>query len=396
MKRAGDLWTKRRIDNVLALAADVPGMSITGKEWDQHEMYLAVKNGMIDLRNGEPLEGKPYLYIRSHLECNYPDIGGYSANWEKFISEFCEGVAMATGAVHEEVIGFMRRFFGYCLTGKTGEHKFVIMYGKEGRNGKGTLLETLHAVLGKDLSSDIPAKTLMFNPLNDSEGATPFRMSLKGKRLVWASEPRDRVKLDNALIKLLSGGDTIGGRNLFEGKTEFPPTHKLVLLTNGKPSLPAEDAALWERVIFIPFGMRWVDDPKRPNERLRIKDLDKLLLQEVEGILSWLVRGCLEWQEQGLNVPKELIAATQTYRDEEDTIKSFVEECLEESPALSMKASEVYELYTEWCQENEKDALKKNTFGQQVSELIGKSIHRNDGSYYEGIQRAGYTKPTDV
>src|SRR5690606_9649428 len=103
----------------------------------------------------------------------------------------------------------------------------------------------------------------------------------------------------------------------------------LILVTNPKPHMPADDNALWERVLLIPFEQRFLSNPNpaAANEHQADSKLKEKLQQESSGILAWLVRGFLAWQSSGLNAPDTVKAATETYREEEDTIGLFLADC---------------------------------------------------------------------
>ena len=67
--------------------------------------------------------------------------------------------------------------------------------------------------------------------------------------------------------------------------------------------------------------------PKRPTSDRLTPALKEQLREERSGILAWLVRGCLAFQQQGLAIPSSITLSTEKYRDEEDTILHFLNEC---------------------------------------------------------------------
>src|SRR5207244_13054074 len=71
------------------------------------------------------------------------------------------------------------------------------------------------------------------------------------------------------------------------------------------------------------------------------------------GILAWLVQGCLAWQKRGLVIPSSILLATEKYRDEEDRILQFINECCFIHPHASVKASSLYSTYKNWCEDNQ-------------------------------------------
>jgi putative DNA primase/helicase len=374
IKRAGSLQTRKRADNVLFFAARSPEIALTGEEWDRNPWVLGCENGVIDLRTGELRPGRPDDYIRSHVPYDWKGIDTTCPTWEAFQES-------VTGK-DQQIVNFKARLFGYGITGLTIEHVLPIPWG-EGRNGKSTELETLGEVLGKDLATSSQADTLMDTNNKAGEGPKPFVYALRGKRIVWASESNEGRRINSGLVKQLTGGDTLTVRTLHSNPVSFAPSHLVLLITNNKPHMSAEDTALWDRVILIPYTQRFVDDPKAPNEGKADKNLREKLAAEREGILAWLVRGCLEWQRQGLNVPAKLKAATEAYRNEEDTLGLFESERCIKGPSLTTRGGLLYADYQEWAKINGIEPLSLPAFGIRMKKRY--EHKESHGIWYLGI-----------
>jgi len=201
---------------------------------------------------------------------------------------------------------FMQRAVGYALTGDVGEQCLFVMWGT-GANGKSTFVETLHALLG-DYAQKAEMRTLLHR---DTDTVRNDLARLRGARLVSAVEIGRGKRLNEELVKELTGGDTITARFLVREYFEFRPEFKLFLAVNHKPQIHGTDEAIWRRVKLVPFN---VYIP--PEER--DKALGGKLRAELPGILNWALEGCLEWQRGGLREPEEVIAATADYRREQD------------------------------------------------------------------------------
>lgn len=356
-KRANLLQAKKRADNVIFLAAAQEELALSGDEWDADPWLLGVENGVIDLRTGEHRPGRPSDYIRAHAPSYFQAIDTPAPRWERFISEIFNG--------DQELMGFLQRLLGYGITGLTREHILPVFIGPDGRNGKSTLLETLGAVLGPDLATSSQADSLM-DLGGRGDGPRPFVFALRGKRLVWASESNEGRRLNAGLVKQLTGGDKLNVRTLHSKPVEFSPTHMLLLITNHRPHIPADDQAIWDRVFLLPFTMRFIDNPTKPNERKADKALKETLRTEAPGILAWLVRGCLSWQREGLLPPRVVKAATEEYRAEEDTLSQFIAECCVISEGAKTGGLKLYEAYTAWARESGEKPMSKNAFGQRL------------------------------
>ena len=166
---------------------------------------------------------------------------------------------------------------------------------------------------------------------------------------------------------------------------EFLPTHKLILLTNHKPIIPAEEYAAWERVVLIPFTLSYKDNPKEFYERKRDPYLKDKLLKESSGILSWLVKGFLLWQKEGLNPPDQVKVATKEYQRNEDVIGQFIDEsCVVRSDGQA-QARPLYDWYKKWCEHNSYSPLGSRKFGERMKERFERT-EISGKRYYKGLE----------
>jgi putative DNA primase/helicase len=374
------LHTLKRKKIVLQLAAfGDNSLGITGDEWDQNPWLLGFPNGIYDLKTRKFRHGRPQDYVRK--VCTEEWLGeDYPAPvWEQTLLEIFNGT--------KTLLGFFWRLMGMALIGEVLEHIYIILWGK-GRNGKGTILETIAHVLGP-LAGPIRAETLLDQGRPGSSSApTSDIMSLRGMRLVWASETDEGRKLNAGKTKYLVGGDTLVGREVY-GKHEikFAPSHTLFLLTNHLPLVPASDYAFWKRAYLLPFELSFVDKPSLPFERPRDPNLPTKLKKEGSGILAWLVRGCLEYQDRGLDAPEEVRFATREYQKRSDILGKFLEECTERNPTAKVQAGQLWDAYGLWCGQNNLQRKSRLWFSDQLSEVYG---FKKDGTgrnvYYIGIE----------
>jgi putative DNA primase/helicase len=340
-------------------------------------MLISCPNGVIDLNTGGFRPGKPDDYIKVACPTEWKGINEPCPEWDNFQLQIFNGDL--------ELVGYVRRLNGYTISGQRKERVLPIPWGI-GWNGKGTTFETLEYTLG-DLAGPVPSEILLEDGKNYRTGGspTPEIMRLRSKRLVWASETNEGRKLNAGKVKLLTGGDTLVGRDPFGKKlVSFPPTHTLFLMTNHKPKANADDFALWERINLIPFELSFVDKPTEPHERKRDKHIVDRLKKEAPGILAWLVRGFFEWKQQGLNPPAKVTDATAEYRETEDTIGQFIAEQCVVNESARVKASEFYKQYETWCEENGHKPVWGNTFGQRIVAKFPKKS-TNKGFCYLGV-----------
>lgn len=380
-KRISALRTMRRRNNCLYAAhtCDEP-LAIHGRELDQNPWLLPVANGVVDLKTGKLRDGRPEDYMMRACPFEYHGIEESREAWEKVLMEIFED--------DDLVVDFMQRLFGAAVVGYQFEHVFPVLTGPGGRNGKSTIVETISHVLGP-MAGPIRAELLLDTyQIQSSAGPTPDIMSLRGLRFAFASETKEGVKISAAKVKWLTGGDELSGRNPHDKyETTFEPTHTLFLLSNFKPAADANDKAFWERMLNVPFNVRFLKnrEPREENERKADLFLKDKLMAEASGILGWLVEGCLKWQMEGLKPPPKVVAETQDYMEDEDNFGAFVDHCLEKGGDLSINATELYDAFEAWWKRYVgRWVPKQKKFGKQMREYF--ECQKRGGIYvYYGV-----------
>ena len=379
-RRRDKVNTLHRQQSVLKLAATGRnGLVMTGDEWNADPWSIQAGELLIDLKTGEARPGLPGDYINKAAPTQWKGLNEPAEQWEQFmLSVFNQNV---------ELVQYVQRVLGAALVGVPGQQEFYIFWG-EGRNGKGTILETLKEVLGEGLAGPIRSEMIMDARQMGSNGPNPELLDLQGKRIVWASETREGQKLNAEKIKLFTGGDTLSSRyNYSNDMISFKPTHTLFMLTNNKPRIAAGDTAVWDRLRLIPFQMRFVDKPSRNNERPKDINLQEKLLQESSGILAWLVRGCLDWQAAGnLNPPEIVTEHGEEYRLDEDPVQQFVNEKCLTGTGYKAQAKPLHDSFSKWFAETYGEKTSVPSL-KRFSDRLRRNFHREEGRnvWFHGI-----------
>jgi len=319
------------IKQTLSLAkAELP-IADSGENWDSDPLLLGVANGVIDLRDGTLRDGKPDDRITMHVECEFhPD--AQCPKWNKFLDETFSG--------DQAVISFIKRAVGYSLTGMTGEQCLFLCYGS-GANGKSTFLETIRWITG-DYSCTLPFSA--FELAGRSSIPNDVAM-LVSRRFVTAVETNEAVRLNEARIKALTGGDEISARFLHREFFSFRPTAKLWLAFNHKPIVVDDSEGFWRRIRLIPFTKQFLGSAAN-------KELPGQLREESSGILNWAVTGCGEWIQSGLGMPPPVDEATRVYRKESDPVEAFLSErCVTKQDGW-VSSADLGEAYKNWATDN--------------------------------------------
>lgn len=356
---------------------------VEAKVWDANPWLLGTKHGAIDLRTGTLRSGHPNDYIRTIIPTEWRGLDKPAPRFERFLQEI---FADREERERAELIAFLQRALGYGITGQVNEHIFLLLYGKEGRNGKDTLMHVLSHVLGQAVGA-VSQDVLIAGGRSCAPGsAKPHLRSLQGKRIVWASEPDKGARFATDQIEILTGGDSIVVRQLYAREITFKPSHLLILLSNHRPEVNSTDRTFWERICPIVFNMRFVARPEQPNERQRDIHLAHDLEAEASGILAWLVRGALEWYRLGLAMPQDVLRAREEYRAEKSTVADFVRERCALEVSAQTPASALYKAYRAWATESNLTPVGNNQFAREMRQIEGVSWQRSrNNRLYLGI-----------
>ncbi len=360
-KRITQVRTKYRKKRILELTSiGSNGIGITGDEWDQKPMLLACTNGVINLKNGQLLQGTPEQFLKTACPTVYDRKAPPPEQFIKFLNSILDG--------DQNLIAYIKRLFGYALLGKVIERIIVIFYGEKGQNGKGTLLEVICEVLGPLASVVVPELLLKQHFSKNPASPSPEILALQGKRLTWASETNAGREFDVGRVKWLVGGEKLTGRGMYaKNPVTFDPSHTLFLVTNNKPEAPFEDQAFWYRVHLVSFNLSFVENPKEKYERKRIANMREILMQEAPGILKWMVEGCLEYQKYGsLKKPGKVAAETHEYKKGVDQFDAFKEDCLEKKPKIKTRGNQMYKVYEIWAKDNGRRIMDNTEFGKKL------------------------------
>jgi P4 family phage/plasmid primase-like protien len=368
-EHANNSEAAKSIRAMIDLGRALPGIPIMPAEMDTDTWLFNVRNGTLDLRSGKLREYNRSDHITKLCPIEYhPD--AVCPTWERFLGAIFPD---DEDEPDMELITFMQRWLGRCLTGDVSEQNLPIFWGC-GANGKSTLVNAVLDTLGSDYSMKANADLLM---TSRSERHPTELASLFGMRLVVASETHQGRHLNETLVKDLTGGEPIRARRMREDFWEFKPTYKIVLLTNHKPRVAGTDEGIWRRLRLVPFTTTFWDpaDPGKnpdqlPSNLRQDKQLSQKLAAEREGILAWLVRGCMDWQRDGLTLPAKVRVATTDYRQSEDLIAQWLEECcITGSHDFRCRAADLFSNYRAWCERaGEEDIMNQKSFGDSLSE----------------------------
>lgn len=337
-----------------ALQAAKPMLLKKITDFDSQEFLLNAPDATYDLQDGSSKAHESEDLI-TKMTAVSPSTEGMDL-WMKALENFFCG--------DQELIDYVQQIVGLSAIGKVYVEALVIAYG-EGSNGKSTFWNTIARVLGT-YSGTISADALT---VGCKRNVKPEMAELKGKRLVIAAELEEGMRLNTSIVKQLCSTDEVSAEKKYKDPFKYVPTHTLVLYTNHLPRVGANDDGTWRRLIVIPFNAKI-------SGKGDIKNYSDFLAEKAGGaVLSWIIDGAKKAikNDYKLKSPKVVQDAINRYRENNDWLSSFIEECCEVNKSYEQKSGEFYQEYRSYC--------------ARTGEYT-----RSTTDFYTGLEIAGFEK----
>lgn len=331
----GKFGSKNKRDTLIKDAADC--CYISSEELDCNPNLFNCQNGTfeIDTMKFRPHNGEDYITKISNVVY---DEKAVSEEWNKFINEVLPH--------DKEKVKYLQKAVGYSLSGQCSLETCFILYGATTRNGKSTLVSTISYMLGDSngYARTAQPEVLAIRKNKDSRNASEDIARLAGCRFLNVSEPPQSMAFDAALLKTLTGRDTITARFLFQGSFEYVPQFTLFINTNYLPKVLDETLFTSNRINVIEFNRHFSPEEQDINlkDRLRTE-------QNISGLFNWCIEGLKLFRQEGLKPPMSVGIATRQYAQQSDKLGNFIDECLEECQGGGCTAKDAYEVYKKWC-----------------------------------------------
>lgn len=350
-----------------ALQAAKPMLLRDIKEFDSQEFLLNTPAATYDLRTGTSSEHSADNLI-TKVTAVSPDDENMDIWLEAVNSFFCGD---------SELIEYVQQIVGLAAIGKVYMEALIISYG-EGRNGKSTFWNTIARVLGS-YSGSISADALT---VGCKRNVKPEMAELKGKRLVIAAELEEGMRLNTSVVKQLCSTDEVSAEKKYRDPFRYTPTHTLVLYTNHLPRVGANDEGTWRRLIVIPFNAKI-------EGKADIKNYADYLAEKAGGAaLSWIIEGAKKVIECNfkLTVPQCVREAIEHYRENNDWLSMFIEDCCEVDPSYTQKSGELYQEYRAYCTRTGEYTRSTTDFYTGLYTVGFEKRKLKNGNYIVGIR----------
>ncbi len=346
------LLDTRSIDHILKEAASLTGIATSAAQLDKATNYFNVQNGTLVFNDSG------FQFTRHNPEHRLTKISNFSYDKDAIAPEY-QNFEKLIFQNNDGLICFNRQYIASAISGHQ-EDSICFIIGEKANNGKSTYCENYFYLFGH-YSQKVRCNTLANRNENISQ-ARPDLLKLRGAKLVLFEEIPQGFKINDALLKDITGGDSITARNLYSGsEITYKPQFKALLYGNHKPGINGNDEGIKRRVKYIPFEYKFskteCDNNPKPKVLKQFKD-------ESAGILNLLLHEYQQSRENGFTQPREVSNATNEYLEDNDIYKTFIQDCYTPLPGSTIPFNDAYNdfiIYT-----NNRNDLNNNTISKKA------------------------------
>ena len=294
---------------------------------NQNSNLIGLKNGIYDLETFEFRKGNPEDYVSLSMGCKY----NQDLNWENEDVKFCMDYLNSLQTKKENA-EYMIYLLSQFLYGGNKSNKMFFFYG-EGCNGKSILINILQKLFHKYYTS-ASSSILQSKNKGKSSDAKPEIVKLKNKRLIIIQEGEPNLEIQSSFMKLITGGDTISARGLYEEEADIILQGKIIYICNKMPPLDDYTYGTLRRILKINFDKKFIDPKtKRPedfevNESPQIENIYKIMVtpKKLEALLWIFIEYYKKYSVIGLKPPKDVLETIEKYKIESNQYLKFLKE----------------------------------------------------------------------
>jgi P4 family phage/plasmid primase-like protien len=360
-------------NNIMREAAEIFYDNEFVKNMDTNKYLLCFNNGVVDFKNKVFRDGYPEDYITKTTKINYTPYDLTNEDFLKSLNEINEFMQKLFPI--QDLNKYMWDHLSSCLIGANKNQTFNVYHGS-GSNGKSIIADLMSVTLG-EYKGTVPI-TLVTEKRGLIGGTSDEVLKLKGVRYAVMQEPSKGVKLNEGIMKELTGGDPIQARGLYSESEIFEPQFNLVVCTNNLFDIDSNDDGTWRRIRKVDFLSKFIDKDEQyidetPYVFIKDKSLKDKLPLFAPVFASILVNRAFE--TDGLVADCETVLnASNKYRKGQDHISAFIAEKIEKTGDIKDKIGKrgLSEEFKIWFQQEQ--GVRKMPKGQELYDYMDKKF----------------------
>lgn len=328
------------------------------KDLNSNPYIINLRNGLYDVQEDKLTEHTPDYLSIVQLPVNY-DAKADCPLFRRFLDDaMCGDMGQ---------VRLLQEMLGYCLIPVTSAQKCFILTG-EAKSGKSTLISVISEILlGKENVSNVSWQAL-------NEKFKPAE--LFGKLANTFSDLSMKTIYDNGMFKSLVGEDCITVEKKHKDPFSFKSTARLIFSCNSIPKNDGDKSeGFYRRLIIVKFNRSVPEQDCDPNllDKLR-GEADGIFMFALEG-LKRLMRNNYRFSEMQTNIDE-----LQRYREDSDSVLSFVRDNCEQGPTYVSGSTELHKAYLAYCATNNIiEKYEQAKFVQRLTSTYPNIIHARKG-----------------
>ena len=357
------------------------------RNMDTNRYLLCFNNGVVDFKNKVFRDGYPQDYITKTTRIDYV---GFDEDKKSDFSKTREEILVFMEKLFPipELNLYMWRHLASCLIGTNKNQTFNVYHGSGG-NGKSILADLMSVTLG-EYKGTVPI-SLVTDKRNSIGGTSSEVIQLKGIRYAVMQEPSKGVKLNEGIMKELTGGDPIQARALYAESEIFEPQFNLVVCTNNLFEVDSNDDGTWRRIRKVDFVSKFIDEGESHTDDTKYVFVkDKTLKEKLPAFAtvfaSMLVK--LAFETNGVVEDCDVVmSASNNYRKGQDHIAAFIAENVEKTGDVKnkIKKNELANAFKFWFQQ-EQGNNRKIPKGQELYDFMDKKFGQHNSVGWQGVK----------
>ena len=375
-------------NNIMREAAEIFYDGDFIRNMDTNKYLMCFNNGVVDFANKTFREGYPEDYITKTTKINYIPLEELTRENE---SEYKQTIEQLYQFMHtlfpiKDLNRYMWDHLASCLIGANKNQTFNVYHGS-GSNGKSILADLMSVTLG-DYKGTIPI-TLVTDSRGKIGGTSDEVLKLKGVRYAVMQEPQKGMKLNEGIMKELTGGDPLQARGLYSESEIFDPQFSLVVCTNNLFDIESNDDGTWRRIRKCDFKSKFIDEGETYNDETPyIFPKDKSLKDKLPLFAPIFASLLVDRAFQTGGVVEDcetVIQASNKYRNGQDHITAFIQEMIVRTNDNKDKLGKggVMQGFKQWFEQSQ--GSRKVPKGEELYEAITKkfgSPNTKDGKWH--------------
>ena len=344
---------------------------------DSNPHLLCCSNYLIDFKAKCIRKGQADDYVSKCTNIEYISEEKFTSKQKKIKENLIE--FMSQLFPDKELNQYMWDHLASSLIGTNDNQSFNIYVGS-GRNGKSVLVNLMSKILG-EYKATVPI-TLITQKRNSIGGTSSEIVQLMGVRYAVMQEPTKGDKINEGIMKEITGGDPIQGRALFKEAVTFIPQFKLAVCTNTLFDIKSNDDGTWRRIRVCDFKSKFLDKPYEDEEKFPKDDypyqfpIDRQIEEKFEDwapvMLSMLVNIAFKTNGFVKDCPI-VLQSSNKYREGQDYLAEFVKERVRKAPGECIKQTGLFEDFKYWYTTNYgKNVPKARELYEYMDKRFGK------------------------